>query len=116
MLMRHLSPTRRVFLAALAIVQVAVPALVAIADAELALRSGGPAVVHVEDHTGRACRAVHPDDCALCQFLSLLAPQRSGSTVLPAVDVARPGICDDASRLPSSIVRALHRTRAPPVG
>jgi hypothetical protein len=114
--MRRLSPTRRVLLAALAIVQVAVPALVAIADAELASRSGGVAVVHVEDHTGRACRAVHPDDCALCQFLSLLSPQRAAAAVLPASDVARPVVCDDASRLPASIVRALQRTRAPPVG
>ena len=114
--MRRFSPTRRVLLAALAIVQMAVPALVAIADAELASRSGGAAVVHVEDHTQRSCRAPHPDDCALCQFLSLFAPQRAGATVLPAADSARPVVCDDASRLPASIVRALQRTRAPPVG
>jgi hypothetical protein len=114
--MRRLSPTRRLLIGALAIVQVAVPALVAIADAELASRSGGAAVVHVEDHTGLACRPVHPDDCALCQFLSFLAPHRATGTILPSADVAHAGIRVDASRLPSSIVRALQRTRAPPVG
>jgi hypothetical protein len=114
--MRRLSPTRRVLFAALAIVQMAVPALVAIADAELESRAGGASRVHIEDHTQRSCRAPHPDDCALCQFLSFLAPQRAGATVLPAADVARPVICDDASRLPASIVRALQRTRAPPAG
>jgi hypothetical protein len=114
--MRRLSPARRLLFGCIAIVQVAMPALVALADAELASRSGGAAVVHIEDHTTRACRAVHPDDCALCQFLSLLAPQRAGAAVLPAADVTRSVVGDDASRLPASIVRALQRTRAPPVG
>ena len=102
-------------MAALAIVQMAVPALVALADAELASRSAG-AQVHIEDHTRRACKTVHPDDCALCQFLSFLSPQRANATVLPVAEVARSHVCTDTSRLPSSIVRALHRTRAPPVG
>ncbi len=113
--MRHLSPTRRVLIAALAIVQMAVPALVAIADAEAASRSAG-AQVHIEDHTRRSCTAVHPDDCALCQFLSLLSPQRAHAAVLPAADSARPHGCADITRLPTSVVRALQRTRAPPVG
>jgi hypothetical protein len=110
------SPARRLLLAAMAAIQVAVPSLVAIADAELSLRSGSVAQVHVEDHTRRACRAVHPDDCALCQFLSFLSPQRGSAAVVPVAEVARPVSCDDASRLPSSVARALQRTRAPPVG
>jgi hypothetical protein len=113
--MRQLSPTRRALIAVLAIFQMGVPALVTVADADLALNSAG-AQVHVEDHTGRNCRPVHPDSCALCQLLSHLTPQRAGAPVVPSTVVARSGPCDDASTLLSYIARSLERSRAPPVG
>lgn len=113
--MRRHSPTRRILVAALAILQMAVPALVAIADANAASRSAG-AQVHIEDHTRRACKAVHPDNCALCQFLSFLAPQRASATVVPVAALGPSRGFDDAARLPGAIARTLHRTRAPPVG
>ncbi|MFI5310767.1 MAG: hypothetical protein ACHQQ3_06010 [Gemmatimonadales bacterium] len=113
--MRHLSPTRRLLVAALAVVQMAVPALVAIADAELASRSAG-AQVHIEDHTRRACTPAHPDDCALCQFLSSLSSERGSGVALPVALAATTGPVCDSSRLPAWVAVALQRTRAPPVG
>jgi hypothetical protein len=114
--MRHTTPFRRALFAAVAIVQMAVPAIVAVADAELAVRAAGAVQVHVEDHTSRDCRPAHPDDCALCQLLSHLAFPRATSAVVPVASVVRSTTGDDASPLASSTVRSLQRTRAPPIG
>jgi hypothetical protein len=114
--MFRLTPTRRALFAAFAIVQMAVPAVVAFADADLALASGGVTQVHVEDHTGRNCRPAHPDDCALCRLLSHFSPQRGQAAILPRVAVVRPGLSADVAPLLSFIAGALARSRAPPVG
>ncbi|MFI5310679.1 MAG: hypothetical protein ACHQQ3_05570 [Gemmatimonadales bacterium] len=114
--MRRISRTRRALLATLAVVQMAVPALVAVADAELAIRARGSAQSHVEDHTRKNCRPVHADDCALCRLLSHSTPQRAEATLVPAADSAPVRHCSDASQLPSPATRALERTRAPPPG
>jgi hypothetical protein len=114
--MRQLSPTRRVLVAVFAIAQMAVPALVSIADARLVSGSAGAVQVHVEDHTGRGCRAVHPDDCALCQLLSHLSSQRAAAATLPSCAIVRSGVRRDTAPLLSFDARALERSRAPPVG
>jgi hypothetical protein len=114
--MRRITRAHRGLVVALAIVQMAAPALVAVADAELAARARGSAQPHVEDHTRRACRPVHGDDCALCQLLSHLASSRTDAPVVPEAVSERVHDCRDASQLPVSSTRALERTRAPPVG
>ncbi len=114
--MRRFTSASRALVIALSVVQMAVPALVAIADAQLAWRSDVSAHAHVEDHTGRACRAAHIENCALCGFLSSAASHRANAPVLPLLAVARPGTRSDSSLLPTSIARARQRTRGPPVG
>jgi hypothetical protein len=114
--MRRITRAHRALLAALAIVQMAVPALVAVADAELAARARGAAQAHVEDHTRRNCRPVHAGDCALCQLLSHFTPQRPSATIVPGTDSERVRDCRDASRLSSLTTRALERSRGPPIG
>ena len=114
--MTRLSRLHRLLVGALAIAQMAVPAIVAIADADLAARAGGAEQVHIEDHTRRNCRPEHPDSCALCQLLSHLSPQRASALLVPATSTDRPATCDDAARLATSFTRARERTRAPPVG
>jgi hypothetical protein len=114
--MRQISPFRRLFIVALAVLQMATPAALAAADALLEARAGGPGVVHVEDHTRRNCRPAHPDDCALCQLLSHFSPERSAAPGVPSARVVRVHVGDDASFLPSFAARAHQRSRAPPVG
>ncbi|HTY05217.1 MAG TPA: hypothetical protein VMC86_01765 [Gemmatimonadales bacterium] len=55
-----------------AFLQVALPATVAYADARFDAAPVAP--VHVESHAGALCAVVHPENCALCQFLSALNP------------------------------------------
>ncbi len=113
--MRRRSLLSRHLLCGVAIVQMAAPALAVVADARLLADSGAPQV-HVEDHTQKSCRPVHPDDCALCQLLTHFSAPRTSAPAVPSAASARRPACDDAILLPASIARAQQRTRAPPVG
>lgn len=105
----------RTLLVALAIVQMAAPALAVVADARLIAGSAGAPLVHVEEHTQKSCRAVHPDDCALCQLLTHFSAPRASSPALPAATSGRCALTQDASLRPTPVSRAHERTRAPPV-
>jgi hypothetical protein len=111
--MQGLSPTRRFLVVALAIAQTAAPALAVIADASLV--AGGAPQVHVEDHTRSECRAVHPDDCALCQLLTHSTAPRFAAATLPGEATSCVSAYDEAGFVPTSLARARQRTRAPPV-
>jgi len=81
MLPRH-PRIRRLGIALLATVQLAVPPLVGLADATLSARAfESPTQLHVEDYGRRDAVATHPDDCVLCQLLAM-------SSELPAPAVA----------------------------
>jgi len=105
----------RILLSAVAIVQMAVPVLAAVADARLIADSGGAPQVHIEEHTQKSCRPVHPDDCVLCQLLTHFSAPRASGPAVPATTALRCAIRDDASFHPASAARAQQRTRAPPV-
>jgi hypothetical protein len=113
--MRRRSLLSRILLCGVAIVQMAAPALAVVADARLIADSAGAPQVHVEDHTQKSCRPVHPDDCALCQLLSHFSAPRASAPVLPSTAAARRAVCDNAIVSPTSVARAQQRTRAPPV-
>ena len=113
--MPRFSPARRFLFAALAIMQMAVPVLAVVADAKLTADSAGAPQVHVEDHTQKQCRVVHPDDCALCQLLSHFSAPRTAGPVVPSQIATRFSVRHDAALVPTSIARAHDRTRAPPV-
>jgi hypothetical protein len=104
----------RALLAAVAIVQMAVPVLAVVADARL-IADGGAPQVHIEEHTHKSCRPVHPDDCVLCQFLTHFSAPRGSAPAVPVAAASRGTVRDNASSLPASIARAQQRTRAPPV-
>jgi hypothetical protein len=114
--MRRRSLFSRLLLCGVAIVQMAAPALAVVADARLTADSAGAPLVHVEDHTQKSCRAVHPDDCALCSFLTHFSAPRASAPTLPAEQSIRCGGRNDTALRPASIARAQQRTRAPPVG
>lgn len=105
----------RVLLSAVAIVQMAVPVLAAVADARLVADSGGAPQVHIEEHTQKSCRPVHPDDCVLCQLLTHFSAPRGSAPTIPVAADSHCTVRDDASSLPASIAGAHQRTRAPPV-
>jgi hypothetical protein len=105
----------RILLSGVAIVQMAVPALAVVADARLIADSAGAPQVHVEDHTQKGCRPVHPDDCALCQLLTHFSAPRASAPEIPTGTTASCAVGTDASLRPASISRAQERTRAPPV-
>ena len=56
-----------------AVLQFALPAGVTLADARLERESALTPVAHIESTSDATCRPSHPDECALCQFLSRAA-------------------------------------------
>ena len=113
--MRRRSLLSRLLVSAIAIVQMAAPALAVVADARLVAGSDGAAQVHVEDHTQKSCRPVHPDDCALCQLLTHFSAPRASGPALPTGTTVRCAVRGHSSLSPASLSRAQLRTRAPPV-
>ena len=106
----------RAMLGLLATVQMAVPAIVTLADARLAAASVGTAQAHVEDHTGRGCRAVHPEDCALCQLLAQSGASCAPVPAVPSSRIVRRCVREHGVSAVARFTVALQRTRAPPVG
>ena len=106
----------RMWAAILAVVQVAGPGLVSIADAS----SEAGALVrrptpHVESHRTASCPRVHTDQCALCRYLTGTgaAPDR-GETAL-ALRVLTTPVPDGAGSVVTSRLGTLPRPRGPPV-
>jgi hypothetical protein len=113
--MRRFSPVSRLLLTALAIVQMATPALAVLADARLIADSATAPRAHIEEHSQKGCRPVHPDDCALCRLLTHFSAPRASAAALPTLAGSACSIRAREVHLPDSISRALDRTRAPPV-
>ena len=106
---------RRLAFIAVAIVQLSAPILVSVTEGQLAASSlGQPGQVHVEDHTHRGCVPVHPDSCALCQYLTQFAAEKPQPAFVPVAVVERVAQSCEAFRLPATLARAHGRTRAPP--
>jgi hypothetical protein len=106
---------RRLAFIAVAIVQMSAPVLVSVAEGQLAKSSvGQPGQVHVEDHTHRGCVPVHPDSCALCQYLTHFAAEKPEPAFVPVAVVERVAQSCEAFRLPATLARTRERTRAPP--
>ncbi len=116
MIVPRASLFRRLFLVGIAIAQMAAPALVAAADGALAAQSSMVAgQTHIEDHTGAGCRPAHPDNCALCQFLTHFAATRTPAPLFVVAERERfPRGVDEHHR--SIFASAVERSRAPPVG
>ncbi len=107
---------RRIAFIAVAIVQMSAPMLVSVTEGQLATSSlGQPGQVHVEDHTHRGCVPVHPDSCALCQYLTHFAAEKPQPVFVPVAVVERVAQSCEAFRLPATLARTRERTRAPPV-
>jgi hypothetical protein len=99
-----------------AALQLVVPVMVTLADAELERSArSAQAASHIEDHTRKDCAPIHRDDCALCKHLItpfakrapvlLDVPRQLATRATPGALRFRPGTPDGRNDLP----------RAPPV-
>jgi hypothetical protein len=98
-----------------AVLQFALPAAVTIGDARLERESTGESITHVESASGKACRPVHPSNCALCQFVShtsALAGDSGASTIVAAASPTPP---PSAQTRVSAVLARLSLARAPPL-
>ena len=99
-----------VFWAAL---QLASPAVSAIADGRLAAQNASGPATHVEATTTASCPVVHSPDCAVCRYLSAspLGARLSAFVPLLSADSREPMA---ESREQHSAALALPHGRAPP--
>jgi hypothetical protein len=67
-----------------AVLHFALPFAVTFADARLERESARAPGPHIEETASSTCRPSHPDECALCQFLSRAAAPSQPSP-LPAI-------------------------------
>jgi hypothetical protein len=108
--MRRSAPWQ-IFSVVSAVLQFALPGAALVADARLERESMASPSAHVESSSTKACRPIHPDQCALCQFLSRTAPP-SETAALPAIAAAvRPAA---TSPIPRHATRDLADVGFPP--
>jgi hypothetical protein len=97
------------------LVQLLVPSVVSIADAQLERDAlSARAFAHVEANTTKDCVRVHPTDCALCQHLT--TPLAKADKPAPPLSTARgerPAVALGV-RLAASGTRRRTLPRAPP--
>src|SRR5207302_5497869 len=103
----------RVFRLLTALLQLALPAAAAWADARLDI-AGAHATPHIESHTSKSCARIHAPDCALCHFLT--APALTGRAMPLRLDVGarlapRPA---DPAGTARALARPHPQPRAPP--
>jgi hypothetical protein len=95
------------------LLQVALPATVAFADARLDARPTTP--IHVESGSSSSCAPIHPDKCALCQFLSTFQPV-GASHLVPPPEPPTHAVAVREGTTPRGVSRLLGRlARAPPL-
>ncbi|HUQ81276.1 MAG TPA: hypothetical protein VM076_09075 [Gemmatimonadaceae bacterium] len=97
------------------LVQLVVPSVVSVADAQLERDAlSVRAFSHVEANSSKDCVRVHPADCALCQHLT--TPLAKADKPAPPVSTARlerPAVALGVARVASGIKRPT-LPRAPP--
>ncbi|MDB4876937.1 MAG: hypothetical protein JWM41_3383 [Gemmatimonadetes bacterium] len=96
-----------------AALQIALPPVLTLVDANSAAASAGQ-VIHVESASTPACHRAHGADCAFCQFLSncLGTMDAAAPPRIAAIAHVRPAATQ--SSLDASAARSLPGSRAPP--
>lgn len=108
----------RAFLALLALLTTAAPAVAAVGEGVLAARAGrSPVVVHVEDARRAQCPYVHADDCVLCAVLALGAlPGAVRAADAPLTIAYRGAPAPETTVRPIWRSRDARHARGPPTG
>jgi hypothetical protein len=73
-----------------AVLQFALPAAAALADARLEREGASAQGPHAESRSDASCRAVHPAECALCQLVSRASAPAMQDAGAPEIVVAVP--------------------------
>lgn len=96
-----------------AVLQFALPGIAVVADARLE-RDSVQAGAHVESGSTKACRPVHPDECALCQAVSRIASPGQAPALPAIATVVRPSATLPVARLATRATATAELPRAPP--
>ena len=113
--MRLRSSVERLLLTAVAMLQMAMPAVASIADGWLRSGDAVQAVGHAEDQTQANCVAVHTDECVLCRIIAHCATYADPAFRSHAL---RPASLHVGAGRPCMVGRAVvanSRPRAPPL-
>jgi hypothetical protein len=97
-----------------AVLQFAQPAAVTLGDSRLERESAGGPLTHVESASGKACRPIHPANCALCQFVSHTSALADDSAAVTVVAEASPAPPPVRQARVSAVLARLSLARAPP--
>src|SRR4051812_18482847 len=73
----------RVFALVWALLQVALPAAMAVVDGAAVLRDGIDVSAHVEETSGKSCQPPHSAECATCRYLSVRGIDDGDAPELP---------------------------------
>lgn len=92
-----------------ATLQLASPAMSAVADGRLARDGAGDRTAHVESSTTSSCPVVHPPDCGVCRYLS-------GCGILPGTSAPPMTVATEMRRTPSRGTAGLPPSLALPDG
>src|SRR5438309_1699420 len=99
----HRSGAWRTFATLWPILQFVLPGAVRAADS------------HIESKTTSSCRPVHPDECALCQFLSRAAAPSESPALPDIAQLVRPVSTSPVPRHATRDLADVGQPRAPPV-
>jgi len=98
-----------------AILQLLVPTVWSVADAQAEAASARTATVHVEAQGSKSCPRVHPADCAVCRVIATNSlASRPAPVAIPALPVIRTRAVDAARHAPSARAPGDPPQRAPP--
>ena len=97
-----------------ATLQLASPAISAIADGLLARENGSRPSTHVEATTRDTCPVIHAPDCAVCRYLSGSGCNDASAPAFGWSEAAQSGATSGASTMLGSAAIALPHGRGPP--
>ena len=97
-----------------AVLQFALPSFATFADARLERDSARAPGAHVESTTSATCLPVHPEECALCQFLSRAAAPSHAAALPTIVEQLRASAESPVLGAATSASARVHLPRAPP--
>ncbi|MFL5620688.1 MAG: hypothetical protein ACJ79A_20095 [Gemmatimonadaceae bacterium] len=106
--------TWRAFALLWAVLQFGLPSVALLADTRLERDSQQAPGTHVESASTKACRPVHPDECALCQVLSRTAAPVEATALPTVAAVVRPSATLPIARLTTRAAATAELPRAPP--
>jgi len=105
----------RLFVLALALLQLAAPCLSAIADGMLSRDASTGASTHIEAETRANCPAGHSPECVVCRYLALSATLGRSAPVVARIHVADGDGMRLSTGLATLVTLARSRGRAPPI-